>query len=386
MNPRFEANGWQAVVADQFTFSNLRMVAQAICNFVRKQQSYIDNFPPRLVIGYDSRFMGEHFAMVAAEVVINNGLDVFISDRAAPTPVISWMIADQVSTGAIMITGANESAEYNGVKFITSHMAIASEDTTQNIEREIEILSETPGFLSYSVNPGEKIFANPKPAYFEQIRRFVDVRLIASVPMDITVDYLYGISSGYLHEIFRECGGGLREIQNSPHSDFGSLVPVLNQENLYELRQVVANSRETLGVGLAIDGDGCHMQAVDHCGTVISHDQMFGLLLDYLVRDKEWEGGIVKPNRQHDFAEQVAALHGLNITYSSTTDFRNITSEMVHELAIMASDGLGGYAFQGHIMERDGILASLLVLEMMAARKKNLNQLIADLSAQLPSA
>jgi len=386
MNPRFEANGWQAVVADQFTFSNLRMVAQAICNFVRKQQSYIDNFPPRLVIGYDSRFMGEHFAMVAAEVVINNGLDVFISDRAAPTPVISWMIADQVSTGAIMITGANESAEYNGVKFITSHMAIASEDTTQNIEREIEILSETPGFLSYSVNPGEKIFANPKPAYFEQIRRFVDVRLIASVPMDITVDYLYGISSGYLHEIFRECGGVLREIQNSPHSDFGSLVPVLNQENLYELRQVVANSRETLGVGLAIDGDGCHMQAVDHCGTLISHDQMFGLLLDYLVRDKEWEGGIVKPNRQHDFAEQVAALHGLNITYSSTTDFRNITSEMVHELAIMASDGLGGYAFQGHIMERDGILASLLVLEMMAARKKNLNQLIADLSAQLPIA
>jgi phosphomannomutase len=161
---------------------------------------------------------------------------------------------------------------------------------------------------------------------------------------------------------------------------------VLNQENLSELQQVVAHSQENLGVGLAIDGDGCHMQAVDKSGTLISHDQMFGLLLDYLVREKEWEGGIVKPNRQNDFAEQVAALHGLTITYSATTDFRNITSEMVHELAIMASDGLGGYAFQGHIMERDGILASLLVLEMIAARKKNLNQLIADLSAELSAA
>jgi phosphomannomutase len=385
MNPRFEANGWQAVVADQFTFSNLRMVTQAICNHVRKQQNYIDNFPPRLVVGYDSRFMGEHFAHVAAEVVLNNGLDVFLSDRAAPTPVISWMISDLVTTGAIMITGANESAEYNGVKFITSHMAIASEDTTEGIEQEIEILSKTPGFLHYSLNPGDKIFSNPKSAYFDQIRRFIDVKLIASVPMEITVDYLYGISSGYLHEIFREAGGVLREIQNSPHSDFGSLVPVLNLENLYELRQVVANSREPLGVGIAIDGDGCHMQAVDHCGTLISHDHMFGLLLDYLIREKDWQGGIVKPTRQHDFAEKVAALHGLNVTYSSTSDFRNITSEMVHEQAVLASDCLGGYAFQGHIMERDGILASLMLLEMMAVRKANLNQMIADLEAQLPA-
>ncbi|PIQ24590.1 hypothetical protein COW36_11270 [bacterium (Candidatus Blackallbacteria) CG17_big_fil_post_rev_8_21_14_2_50_48_46] len=385
MEPRFEANGWQAVVADQFTFTNLRMVVQAICNHVRKQQSYIDNFPPRLVIGCDSRFMGQHFAQVAAEVVTNNGLDVYISDRAAPTPVISWMVQDLVCTGAIMITGANESAEYNGVKFITSHMAIASEDTTQGIEQEIQILSENPGYLHYSVNPGEKNLHNPKPAYFSQIKRFVDLRLIASLPIDITVDYLYGISSGYLHEIFREAGGVLREIQNSPHSDFGSLVPVLSDENLYELRQVVVSTRASLGVGIAIDGDGCNMQAIGICGTLIPHDQMFALLIDYLVTEKEWHGGIVKPTRQHDFAEKVAEFHKLPITYSTTTDFRNITAEMVQEQALMASDGLGGYAFQGHIMERDGILSALILLELMATRKQNLSQLIDALNEKILS-
>lgn len=383
MIPRFEANGWQAVVADQFTFTHLRLVVQAICNHVRKQQSYIDNFPPRLVVGYDSRFMGRHFAQVAAEVVINNGLDVYLSDRAAPTPVISWMVQDLVCTGAIMITGANESAEYNGVKFITSHMAIASEDTTLSIEQEIARLNQIPGYLHYSVNPGDRISHNPKPAYFEQIRRFVDIRQIAAVPMDITIDYLYGIGSGYLHEIFREAGGVLREIQNSPHSDFGSLVPVLTPENLYELRQVVVNSRAALGVGIAIDGDGSNMQAIGNCGTLISHAELFGLLIDHLVSVKQWRGGVIKPSRQHDFAEQVAAYHGIPVIFSNTCDFRMITAAMVQQQALIASDGLGGYAFQGHIMERDGLLAALLLLELMATRKQNLDQLLNDLGSRI---
>jgi phosphoglucomutase len=383
MIPRFEAHGWQAVVADQFTFENLKMVVQAICNYVRRQQSYIDNFPPRLVVGYDSRFMGRHFARVAAEVITHNGLDVYLSDRAAPTPVISWMIQDRVCTGAVMITGANESAEYNGVKFITSHMAIASEDITESIEQEIQRLSTAPGHRPYSPTPGDTMIHNPKPAYFQQIRNCFNLRQIASEPMDITVDYLYGIASGYMHEIFREAGGVLREIENSPHSDFGSLVPVLSADNLYELRQVVVDSRSALAVGIAMDGDGTNLQAIGHCGTLIAHDRLFGLLIDYLVTEKEWRGGVIKPNCQHDFAEQVATFHGLPLIFAHSVDFRLITAAMVHEEALIASDGLGGYAFQGHIMERDAIFAALLLLEVMTTRKQNLEPLLAQLAARI---
>lgn len=383
MNLHFEDNGWQAVVADQFTFHHLRLVVQAICNYIRKQQRYMDNFPPRLVIGYDSRFMGRHFAQVAAEVVVNNGLDAYLTDRAAPTPVVSWAVQDLVCTGAIVITGANESAEYNGIKFITSHMAIASEDMTHGIEQEIAHLCQISNFLHYSVNPGECINHNPKPAYFEQIRRFVDLRQITAASMDITIDYLYGIASGYLLEIFREAGGVLREIQNNPLSDFGNLVPVLTPDNLYELRQVVVNSRALLGVGIAIDGDGSNMQAIGHCGTVIPHAEVFGLLIDHLVTTKKWHGGIIKPNCQNDFAEKVAAYHGIPIIFSHTSDFRVITAEMVQKQALIASDGLGGYAFQSHIMERDGILAALLLLELMAVRKQNLDQLLAELTQRI---
>lgn len=385
MDLKFEANGWQAVVADQFTFSHLRLVTQAICNYTRKQMSYADNFPPRLVIGYDARFMGRHFAHVAAEIITQNSLDVFLSDRSAPTPAVSWMISDQVTTGALMITGANESAEFNGVKYITSHMAIANEDTTSDIEAEIEALSQQNSYFQYSRTPGDIFHVNPKPAYFRQLHKLVDLQVIADAGIAITVDYLYGAASGYLRELFREVGLAIEEIQNSPLSDFGALVPALNDENLFDLCQEVRRSEAGLAVGLAIDGDGSNTQAVDASGEIVSHAHLFGLLIHDGVTRRGWRGPIVKPRCTGDFAEQVAEMHGLPVLYSNSSDFRWITAKMLEEQAMIASDGLGGYAFPGHIMERDGILAGLLTLEMVAARQQNLLDLLLDLEAQLPT-
>ncbi|MGV3524552.1 MAG: hypothetical protein ACO1RX_10015 [Candidatus Sericytochromatia bacterium] len=386
MMPRFEANGWQAVVADQFTFSDLRLVTQAICHHIRRLQSVIDNFPPRLVVGYDNRFMGRHFAEVAAEVILQNGLDVYLMDRAAPTPVVSWMISDQVTTGALMLTGADEAAEYNGVKFITSRMAIASEDTTEAIEAEIERLSRLQQPLTQVANPGEKTLVNPKAAYLRHLEDVLDLPAIAAFSGEVTVDYLYGAASGYVREWLRPAGGEIHELHNSPLADFGGAVPALLPDNLDELCQAVRARSHPLALGLALDGDGSNVQVVDDQGRLVPHDQLFALLLDYLVASRgahEGGAGIVKPQRRDDMAEAVAALHGLPVICAQTSDFRVITTHLVQEMAVLASDGLGGYAYDGHIMERDGLLTGLLVMEMVATRQQPLSQQIQALQARL---
>lgn len=381
MSPRFEANGWQAVLADQFTFASLRLVSQALCNHIRHLQSVIDNFPPRLVVGFDNRFMGQHFAEIAAEVILQNGLDVFLADRAAPTPVVSWMISDQVTTGALVLTGADEAYQYNGVKFITSRMAIASEDTTADIESEIERLAQQARPLVVSMNPGEKQLHNPKPAYFAQLDRLIKLDLAAQACPWVSIDYLHGVASGYLREVLRPWNPPceLHELQNAPLTDFGGLVPTLHSENLGELQTHLRQQSHSLSTGLVLDADGSNLLVLDADGMPIDHSEIFALLLDYLVQERGAEGGIVKPVQKHDLPERVAAHYGLPLFFSETSDFRVITTQLVQEMAVIASDGLGGYAYDGHIMERDGILTALLLMELLSVRQRPLRDQIADL-------
>lgn len=377
MTPRFEANGWQAVVADRFTFASLRLVTQAICNHIRHLQSVIDNFPPRLVVGYDNRFMGQAFSEVAGQVILENGLDVYLMDRPAPTPVVSWMISELATTGALMITGGDEAYQYNGVKFITSRMAIADEDTTSAIETELERLTAMTHPLKVKNKLGDKKIYNPKPAYFSQIARRVDLEKIVTVSESVLVDCMHGIASGYLKEILRPVGGRLTEVQNNPLSDFGGVVPALTAENLKDLSSQMQSGDYQMGI--LLDGDACHLQVLDERGVALSHEEICALLLDYLLSAKGHDGGLVKPVKRNDLPEKVAQLHGVGIDFSQTSDFRVMSVYLVHQLAALASDGLGGYAFEGHIMERDGLLSALLLMEMLAEKRLPLSQVLDQL-------
>lgn len=381
MQPRFEANGWQAVVADQFTFASLRLVTQAICNHIRHLQSVIDNFPPRMVVGYDNRFMGREFAEIAAEVILQNGLDVFFVDRPAPTPAVSWQISDKITTGALMLTGADESFQYNGVKFITSRMAIASEETTADVESEIERLSQMSHPLKVVSGAGEKELCNPKPAYFKQLERVIDLPTAVQASERVVVDYLHGIASGYLREVLRNHGGQIQELQNAPLPDFGGLVPALLPQNYSELQDQLRQRSDPFAVGMMFDADGSSILVFDDTGQPVPHDALFALLLDYLVTERGAEGSVVKPTQKHDLAEKVAQKHGLPLHFAATTDFRWITTTLVQEIGIMASDGLGGYAFDGHIMERDAILTALLLMELLAKRQQPLSVQLAVLQS-----
>lgn len=378
MTPNFESNGWQAVVADRFTFANLRLLTQAICNHIRDLQSVIDNFPPRLVTGFDNRFMGQHFSEVATEVILDNGLDVFMADRSAPTPVVSFMISEYATTAALVITGGDEGSQYNGVKLITSRMAIASEDTTRQIEAELSQLAQAKHPLQVTASKGEKKLCNPKQGYFRHLQSMLDLEQVKTVSEHVLVDYLHGIASGYLRELLRFVGGDIQERQNSALYDFGGINPTLFTDNFIDFHREAAE-HDGLSMGLMIDGDGTNLQVFDGQGQLLSHGDIFALIVDYFITHKEKVDGIVKPVQRNDLAEKIALHHEVPIYFAQTTDFRVMTTHMVQDMANLAADGLGGYAFEGHIMERDAIFTSLLLMEILAVRQQSLQDAIADL-------
>lgn len=383
MTPNFESNGWLAVVADRFTFANLRLLTQAICNHIRDLQSVVDNFPPRLVTGFDNRFMGQYFSEVATEVILDNGLDVFMADRSAPTPVVSFMICEYATTAALVITGGDEGSQYNGVKLITSRMAIASEDTTRQIESELEKLAQAKHPLQVTASKGEKKLCNPKLGYFRHVQNMVDLEQVKKLSEHVLVDYLHGIASGYLREILRSVGGDIQERQNSALYDFGGINPTLFTDNFIDFHRE-STDYSSLVMGLMIDGDGTNLQVFDGEGQLVSHGDVFALIVDYFIIHKEKADGIVKPVQRNDLVEKIALHHEVPIYFSQTTDFRVMTTHMVQDMANVAADGLGGYAFEGHIMERDAIFTSLLLMEILAVRELSLNDAIADLYLRYP--
>ena len=378
----FSTKGWQAILAEDFTFSNVRLVTRAICNVLRRQQTYSDNFPPRLVIGYDNRFLGRKFAHEVAEVVIRNGFDAYIIKVPEPTPVIISGIKELVVTGGILITGSPLGAEYNGIKFITARTTATSEEIAAYIEDECARLEEID-VPELPISQGEIVDFSPKEEYFRQIQKMVDLKAIKQLGIDVTVDYMHGVSSGYFNKAFSSYSGVVRELRAEQHMDFKGVKPNLTGANLDSLMQVVLTPRATLQVGIALDGDGSNLQIIDASGNIVDHDLLFGLLIDYLVVNRGWKGSVVKAKKHGEFSHKVAKYHKLSVNEMKENDIYLIGEEMRLKNAIIGSDLAGGYIFQNHILERDGILAGLMVLEIIATYKQNLNILINNLKSKI---
>jgi phosphomannomutase len=282
-----------------------------------------------------------------------------------------------------VITGGDEGSQYNGVKLITSRMAIAPEDTTRQIEAELEQLAQAKHPLQVTASKGEKKLCNPKQGYFRHLQGMVDLEQIKTVSEHVLVDYLHGIASGYLRELLRSVGGDIQERQNSALYDFGGINPTLFTDNFIDFHRE-ASAHDGLSMGLMIDGDGTNLQVFDGQGQLLSHGDIFALIVDYFITHKEKVDGIVKPVQRNDLAEKIAIQHDVPIYFAQTTDFRVMTTHMVQDMANLAADGLGGYAFEGHIMERDAIFTSLLLMEILAVRKLSLQDAIADLHQRYP--
>ena len=373
-NPiKFGTDGWRAVIAEDFTFENVRYCAQGVADFL------ISNKLAKrgIIIGYDTRFASEDFAAAAAEVVAGNGIKVSLTSAATPTPVISYGVVARQAAGAIVITASHNPGEWNGFKFKDENGWSASDAVTSKIVSFINKayaagkVKRLP--LAEAKAKGLVAMTDLAPEYFAQVARLVDIKALKRAKLKVIIDPLYGAGVGYLKRILE--GGSLKVMEI--HGERNPLFPGLHPEpilpHLNELAEVIKKNKAN--VGLATDGDADRMGAVDEKGNFITQLQVFALLCLYFLEVRGERGAIIKTLTTTSMADKLGKLYNVPV-FQTAVGFKYIAPLMQSENAMIGGEESGGYGFRGHVLERDGILANLFFLDFIVKTGKNPSKLL----------
>ena len=374
-NPiKFGTDGWRGIIAEDFTFDNVRICAQAVAEYLKKSRLGSRG----LVIGYDTRFASEDFAAAAAEVMAGNDIKVHLCLKPAPTPVVSFAVTATKSAGGIVITGSHNPGSWNGFKYKSQDGASAPEEVTSQIERNITFLtgrrvSVKRLALDKALKKGIVDYMDPSPVYFERLSRFVDIEELCCRRLNIIVDPMYGAGIGYFKAILE--GGNLKiaEINAERNPSFPGINPEPIAKNLTRLsRLVVARKAD---VGLATDGDADRIGIVDEKGQFLTQHQVFALLCLYLLEVRGERGAMVRTLTSTMMLSRLGKLFDVPV-YETPVGFKYVAPLMMKKKAIIGGEESGGYGFRGHVPERDAILAGLYFLDFMARTKKTPSQLL----------
>jgi len=373
-NPiKFGTDGWRGIIAQDFTFDNVRACAQGVADYL-KQAGLASR---GLIIGYDTRFASEDFASATAEVAAGNGIKVYLCPKATPTPLISFAVLKQKAGGAIIITASHNPAVWNGFKYKNEQGASASDEVTAQIERLIsQVLTKgkidrVP--LDEALTQGLVEYLDLAPIYFDQLTKFVDLNELRQARLKIVVDSMYGAGAGYFRMLL---GGGAIEVVEI-NSERNPLFPGIQPEpiaaNLAKLSATV--KEQGASVGVATDGDADRMGIVDEKGTFLTQLQVFALLCLYLLEVRGERGPIVKTITTTSMVYRLGEIFNVPV-YETPVGFKYISPIMLAENALVGGEESGGYGFRGHVLERDGILASLYFLDLMIKTGKTPSELI----------
>jgi alpha-D-glucose phosphate-specific phosphoglucomutase len=372
---KFGTDGWRAIIAENYTFDNVRACAQAVANYLLDT----GDAEQGVVIGYDTRFLSEDFAAATAEVVAGNGIRAYLCDRAAPTPAISYAILHMEAGGAVIITSSHNPAKWNGFKVRTAYAGAAPPEVLTILEEHTaDILAGRQQIqrveLSEALGEGRVTKFNPGPAYLKQITSLVDIEAIKAAGLTVVADAMYGAGMGFFPTIL---GGGntqVIEINDYRNPLFpGMHNPEPITENLAAL--VAAIAQNQADVGLANDGDADRVGLMDEHGNFVNQLQVYALLLLYLLEVRGQRGPIVKTISTTCMANKLAAMYNIPV-YETPVGFKYVGPKMVETDAILGGEESGGFAFAGHVPERDGILAGLCLLDLIVKKEKLPSQLI----------
>lgn len=370
MQIKFGTDGWRGVIARDFTFDNLSLVAQATMDYLNREG--LGN--KGLVIGYDRRFLSRDFARRVAEISAGNGILARLAEDYAPTPAISWAVKELGAGAGIMITASHNPPEYNGFKIKEAFGGSALPATTRileeivsfNIDNNRRVLA-----LPYedACNKGLIEIFDPRERYFHQIGRYVDLDLIRRSGITAAVDPMYGAGCGFIQKLLPS----VSEIHGIENPSFGGQAPEPIAQNLKELSELLKSGK--FQVGLALDGDADRIGAVDEHGDFFSSHCIFTVILRHLIEYKKLTGGVVKTVSTTRMIDLLAEKFGLEL-YETPIGFKHICELMLEHDILMGGEESGGLGVKGHIPERDGILLGLLLLEAMAVSGKGLRQLL----------
>jgi phosphoglucomutase len=374
---KFGTSGWRAIIADEFTFANVRRVTQAICGYL---QSSGTNSGAKVVVSFDTRFLGERFAEQCVKEITAYGFSALFCNQPTPTPTLSHVIRSHQAAGCVNFTASHNPPEYNGMKFSTADGAPALPDVTKKIEELIFAVDTQDSGRSRADSPASVEIHDPRPAYIADLESKVRFETIANAGGSYAYDPLWGTGRGYLDKALRDHGLEVETVHDWRDVLFGGRSPEPEDEHLEELRE--AMTRRGCVLGLSTDGDADRFGVIDRDGTFVSPNKLIPLLFDYLAESRGWTQGVARSVATSHLVDRVAAARGLPV-YETPVGFKFIGEMINRDQIILGGEESAGLSIRGHYPEKDGILACLLAAEAVAARGVSLNEQLEALYARV---
>ena len=377
---KFGTDGWRGIIAQNFTFDNVRFCAQGVA----KHLKHAGLSGRGLIVGYDTRFASEDFASAVAEVLAGNGVKVYLCPRATPTPVISFGILNQGTGGAVVITASHNPAIWSGFKYKSEFASSAPDDVTAQIEKYISRalnigeVKHVP--LAEALEQGMVEYLDLAPIYFDHVGKLIDLNELRQAKLKVIVDSMYGAGAGYFKTLL---GGGsidITEINGERNPLFPEVQPEPIEANLTKLSATV--KEQGASVGLATDGDADRIGIIDEKGTFLTTLQVFAVLCLYLLEVRGERGPLVKTITTTSMIYRLGEIFKVPV-HETSVGFKYVAPIMMNENALIGGEESGGYGFRGHVPERDGILSGLYFLDLMAKAGKTPSELIDDLYSKV---
>jgi alpha-D-glucose phosphate-specific phosphoglucomutase len=377
---KFGTDGWRAVIAEEFTFDNVKLVSQAAADFIN-QELRKDNGEAWVVVGFDTRFLSDRFAMTVAAVMAANDLKVWLTRADAPTPAVSFSVKDKGALAGVMITASHNPPRYNGFKLKSANGSSASPEDCKKVEAYLGKLLASgakPRSMDYeeAIQQGLIHRFDPAWAYYEHLNHLLDMDTISRHEAYVIADPMFGSGRGSFPAILARTRCRVQEIRGYMNPGFQGIHPEPIAQHLTMLMATIR--REHADVGLATDGDADRIGAVDHFGRFVDPHTIMALALRHLVENRGMSGNVIKTVSTTAMLNRIATKYGLKL-YETPVGFNHIADHMINGDVLIGGEESGGISIKGHIPEGDGVLMGLLLLEVMGAYQAPLHEIIADL-------
>lgn len=368
---KFGTDGWRGIISDNFTFENVRRVAQAIADYYNSRIRAAEKRAPKIAVGYDTRFLSDKYAKRVSDVLMENGIEVVLSHKALPTPALSFAVTDRKLDAGIMITASHNPPEYNGIKIKTALGGAAGVEITKEVENLIEngpgLGKEGTGKITETDLTGD---------YIKFLRKYIDLPKIKDSRFKVLVDPMHGSGNCFIREILKGTKINLEFTRQDINPSFGGLRPEPLPENLLNTRKIL--KKRKFDLCLVLDGDADRIAAITGKGEFISPQKILGMLILHLVENRGESGAVVKTIVGTTMLDMITKALNLKL-YETPVGFKYISELMLKEDVLVGGEEAGGIGFKNYIPERDGSLAGLLLLEMMSCRKKPIDTILKEM-------
>ncbi len=374
---KFGTSGWRAVMAEEFTFANVRRAVGGIARYVSGQKPQ----GARVIVGRDPRFLGETFCSMAADILTSHGITPVVVGEPAPTPAFAYAVVQTKADGVINFTASHNPPQYNGIKFSTPDGCPALPEVTHKIEAEIE-KGDRDATASTKSNGRKPESLDVKAGYLKRLGEIVDLEAIRKAKLKVCFDPMWGAARGYSDEFLRCAGVEVASVHDYRDVLFGGHAPEPDDHLLEDLRTKMRSTGAQIGI--ATDGDADRFGVVDADGTFLQPNYVIALLFDYLVESRGWTNGVAKSVATTNLINAVAKARGVEL-YETPVGFKYIGELIMQDKIAIGGEESAGLSIRHHVPEKDGVLAGLLCCEMVAKRGKSLGEQLKALCNQVGS-